>query len=208
MNPAEYDSLLSSLMKSEDWAKIPYENYLLYISFGSVNPIIAKRPHKLVQNSSFIFRKILSIMGDKAATIKRYIPSLVGSDYHISLYEEIKAWEKPENQEWLISQVENMKYEYQNNILFKSSITIDAISKLSKLNYRVCEREWFNLIDEILDELQWAYVPLPEDTPLDFFVVRDDLAGKLDELEEEFSKEGWVIKSLRKGKDRYHWPIF
>lgn len=212
-NVVEYEHYLSTLYTYEEWGTIPPQDRLIYFAFETLQPTILKRHHRLITSGEEAFRIILNRLEAHGATLGEWMPVECG-DVNETAIEEIRAWENPENQESLCSRIKGMKGVTHKTIIFRSSLpdhviqVIESSPIIEGVYGDTSRRDWFADLDDKLDDLGWAYIPLRyEITPLDFFVASEEYAPNLQEIDRVFEEHGWISQSCLQGENRWLWPV-
>ena len=213
MNAESYDTYLATLATDKDWERIPEKDVLLYTYFGTVAPRILRRPHRLLTSDSRAFQTLMSVLGDCGATIGKPMP-ILDFNGEETPYEEVCAWKQHENQEWLIAQIMSMKFEEHRNIIFSASLSEKVVQDIASSTIilgrwgNTSARDWFDAIDEKLNELGWVYSSLLSETiMLDLLVLKEEYASSyLHEIDMVFAQHHWVSKPFLYQGDRWVWP--
>ena len=184
MSTPESDPRLGS---SKTSLRESQSNTLLLDIFGSVTPIILRRPHRLVVPATSKFRELMSVIGDRAGQFGVHPPSVrnCGPDYGVntSPFESLEAWCELENQNHLAEQIGNFKYAQSFSLICSAKLAKGIVSDMASSSIGLVMlygtndyTSWFDTIAAFLDRCGWFYLPLPEYSRFDLFLCSEVIA--------------------------------
>lgn len=209
MHIKDYEQYLSRLETPEQWRSVPLEDFLLFGCFGSLTPEILRGPHRFLRSDSSAFASLVACLGLKPGRLRHIPPSVESSPPDHGLTSRVEQvfleWQQATNQEHLLKDVSNLKYESSFDLLCDARVSPGILSravKQAEIRNTTPDCEWFEGLRALLSEGAWFYVPLNEISRFDLFVFGDDLEESVFECLRDV--EGWAIVGWEGG--RAHWP--
>jgi len=191
-----------------DWDRRSYDDNMMLLAFGCLNPAVAYLPHCIFIDTSDAVKAILEVVGAKGGIWGAEPWFDLGGNEYIPPWDpdpdDFILWEAPRNQERILRGGYCISGQF--TMVIDSRTPAEVLAKsysIDRDELTLCQ--FLDYVHGLMDDLRWACIPLQEDVDCTMFVAKHTEEGLVTEVEARLRRMAVRVFRLRRGENRFHW---
>lgn len=201
-------------MNSEKLEEMSLEDQMMWYSFRSFNPSIAKFPHCIFDSSEEVLSNILNMLNKRGgiwgkACFSWDIDDTLYAAKDYSYYTtDFKLWGLPKNQDYLLM----MGWRPGNDgfvMVIDAETPVESLEDMyfsqQEFKYDFNYYQYLEYCSNWIDKLGWAYIPLDNECGHAMFVTENKSNLLVQKIISSLHSNKETIIHLEEANNRYYW---